>query len=427
MTGTDTPLVSVIMPYYNGLKYIKHAVSSVLDQTYKNIEIIVVDDASPDAQDTKYINDFSKQIGFKLITHETNKGIARTMADAAVASTGQYIAELSQDDFYKPQKIEHQLNELTAKNLDAVYALGDTLDEQTGKLASRDYTKTKKIIDSGRASEALKLQNLPCISIQGLLAKRSVFENDIVPIWNNFLLDDWPVNIRLFEKYNVAFIDTPLWTARSHPFQTSHNRWKWLGPQMEVIAQMIPDNMKAEGIGNRLASMARRLQKQNKPQNNVIRFSFAGLILTDSTDQQKKASRVLSKIPSKQKKQILSPLIDFSTSTSDYKQQTIESINWQNLGKTIAAASSLKESERLNAISQIFSSLAAGLLSNDGSSVDAVKFALAALILTEDPRQISQLTQPLLSSRHDRLIKQKLQLLKTKCRQSLRLLWRKQP
>ena len=427
MTGTDLPLVSVIMPYYNGRKYIDCAIRSVLDQTYKNIEIIVVDDASPDPQDVEYIKDLSKQLGFTLITHQTNKGIARTMADAAVASTGQYIAELSQDDFYKPQKIARQLNELTTKKLDAVYALGDTLDEQTGQLTDRDYAKTKKIIDSGRASDALKLQNLPCISIQGLMAKRSVFENDIVPIWNDFLLDDWPVNIRLFDKYNVAFIDTPLWTARSHPFQTSHDRWKWLGPQIEVIARMIPYNIKAEGIGNRLASMARRLQKQNKDSSAVIRFSFAGLILADSPDQQKKASRVLSKVPSKQKKQILAPLLGLSAFPDEHDWQTTLTTDWQNLGKNIAAASALKDSERLNAVSQNFASLASGLLPNDSTSADAIRFALAALVLTGDPQQISLITQLLLSSQHDKLIKQKVQLLKTKSRKSLRLLWRTQP
>jgi len=429
MTGTEIPLVSVIMPYYNGRKHIKHAVTSVLDQTYKNIEIVVVDDASTDPQDVEYIKDLSKKLGFKLITHETNKGIARTLANAAATSTGQYIAELSQDDFYKPQKIETQLKQLLAKNLDAVYALGDTMEEGSPLLTSRDCAKTKMIIDAGQASEALKLQNLPCISIQGLLAKRFVFENDIIPIWNDFLLDDWPVNIRLFEKYNVAFIDEPLWTAGSHHLQTSHDRWKWLGPQIEVIARMTPDNMKAEGIGNRLASMARRLQKQNKQQNDIIRFSFAGLILTDSADQQKKAARVLSKMPSKQKKQILAPLLDFS-GTVEHKQQqiqTAEGTAWQNLGKNIAAAASLKDSERLNAVSKNFSSLASGLLPKDRTSADAVKFALAALVLTDDTRQISLLKQLLLSSPHNKIVKQKLQLLKTKSRQSLRLLWRTHP
>ncbi|MBN1457530.1 MAG: glycosyltransferase family 2 protein, partial [Sedimentisphaerales bacterium] len=416
-----------IMPYYNGRKYTDRAVRSVLDQTYKNIEIIVVDDASPDPQDAEYIKDLSKKLGFKLITHHTNKGIARTMADAAIASTGQYIAELSQDDLYKTKKIEQQLNELTTKNLDAVYALGDTFDDETGKLTGRDYAKTKKIIDTGQASHALKLQNLPCISIQGLMAKRSVFENDIIPIWNDFLLDDWPVNIRLFDKYNVAFIDTPLWTARSHSLQTSHNRWKWLGPQIEVIARMVPYNLKAEGIGNRLASMARRLQKQNKQQNDVIRFSFAGLILTESADQQKKASRVLGRISSKQKKQILAPLLSPSASAAEHDLQTTLTTDWQNLGKNIADASALKESERLNAVSQNFASLASNLLPMESSSADAVKFALAAMVLTDDPQQISQITHLLQSSRHDKLIKQKLQLLKTKSRQSLKLFWKALP
>ena len=180
MSGSDLPLVSVLMPYYNGREFISDAVESVLNQTYGNIEIIIVDDASPREADSEYMEKFSADKGIRLIKHTVNKGIGESLADAYAASAGEYVAELSQDDLYKPEKIERQLKELVDKNLDAVYAAGDIVYRNSGRRAKRNTVKTMSIIESGNAPERLRLQNLDCLSLQGLLAKRSVFEDDIV-------------------------------------------------------------------------------------------------------------------------------------------------------------------------------------------------------------------------------------------------------
>ncbi|UCF16533.1 MAG: glycosyltransferase family 2 protein, partial [Phycisphaerales bacterium] len=311
MTGNERPLVSVIIPYYNGRRFVREALESILSQTHDNIEIVVVDDASPDKGDSDYVEKLADEFGFKLIRHSTNKGIGHTLADAVEASSGDFIAELSQDDLYKPQKIERQLDELMNNDLDAVYAAGDVLYQDGGQYRDRNTAKTKEIIESGTAVERLRIQNLPCISMQGLLAKRSVFEKDVIGIWREYLLDDWPVNIRLFERYRVGFIEDPLWTSRTHGQNTSVNICKWLGPQIEVVARMAPDHLKAEAVGNRISSMARRLLKQQANSDQIIRLAFAGLMLTESRQQYTKAKRVLDKIPSRKRKAIAASKAEF--------------------------------------------------------------------------------------------------------------------
>jgi glycosyltransferase involved in cell wall biosynthesis len=419
------------MPYYNGRKFVSDAIQSVLSQTYKNIEIIVVNDASPDRQDCEYIQELADEFGFKLIAHSRNEGIGRTLADAFEASRGEFIAELSQDDLYKPEKIEKQINELTSKKLDVVYTAGDVLYQSTGKIESRSTAKAKKTIESGAAAEILKRQNLSSISIQGLLAKRCVFEKDVVPIWRDYLLDDWPVNIRLFERYRVGFIEEPLWTGRAHTRNTSRNIWKWLGPQIEVVARMAQEHLKVEGIGNRLISMARRLHKQNGNKEDIICLAFAGLMLVDSPDQYKKGVRVLDKIPRRDKKAITSSKLRLLESARGPAQQKNQpegtgSIDWKDIGREIAdAVGTYQGNERLQEMGKVFSSLADSILLQNQSQDIAGKTAIAALMLihdVQDETRIAATLRSLPAECKERLIKEKCLVLKVGNRLSLKSL-----
>lgn len=432
MNSNDRPLVSVIMPYYNGRKFIREAIESVLAQTYDNIEIVVVDDASPDEQDSEYVKMLSEEIGFQLIKHDTNKGIGQTMADAVEVCKGKFIAELSQDDLYMPEKIERQVAELQANNLDAVYVGGDLMHVPGGKIVKRNLGKTKQVVESGAAAEMLKNKNLPGISMQGLLAKRSVFLDDIVSIWTDYMLDDWPVNICLFDKYKVGFIDDALWRAKVHDSNTSNNIWKWLGPQIEVIARMAPENQKAEGIGNRLASMARRLLKQNGNTDAIVRFAYAGLVLTESQEQQIKAKRILNKISSKHKRTIAISKCRILEDAMKYQgekpiSEITGKVSWQGFGRTISkAVADHQGKDRLDEIAKVFSLLAYNIYSsNQLSSDSAVRFALTALMLTDNlgqELQIAETFRPVFHE-HKQLIKNMCRSIKANSRQNFRTFW----
>ena len=100
-------LVSVIIPAYNHEKYIGDAINSVLNQTYKNIELIVEDDLSTDntVKEIKKIKD--KRL--KTIFSKKNKGPVRTMNHLLSMCKGDYIAILGSDDIWYPEKLEKQL------------------------------------------------------------------------------------------------------------------------------------------------------------------------------------------------------------------------------------------------------------------------------------------------------------------------------
>lgn len=100
----SSPLVSVIIPAYNGAEYLSQTIQSVLDQTYLNFEIILVDDASTDST-PEVIGRFTDP-RIKHIRNDKNEGVNKTRVTAIGMSSGEIIAWLDQDDLYHPEKLE---------------------------------------------------------------------------------------------------------------------------------------------------------------------------------------------------------------------------------------------------------------------------------------------------------------------------------
>ncbi len=105
---TDNPLVSVILPTYNRGYIIERAIKSVLNQTYKNLELIIVDDGSTDNTEeiVKSIED--KRIIF--LKHKKNKGASSARNTGIKNSKGEYISFIDSDDVWFPLKLEKQIN-----------------------------------------------------------------------------------------------------------------------------------------------------------------------------------------------------------------------------------------------------------------------------------------------------------------------------
>src|SRR5574344_1572315 len=145
------PLVSVIIAYYNDLDFIEETLKSVYAQTYKNFEIIVVDDCSPNIEAKNFIYELSLKYGFKLIRHEKNLGSARAIQTAFEYSSGEYIVSTGQDDPILPDKIEYQLNKLIANNLDCLTCSGKTPEHETGKIS--DFESINTILEEQKKGQ----------------------------------------------------------------------------------------------------------------------------------------------------------------------------------------------------------------------------------------------------------------------------------
>lgn len=122
----DSPKVSIIIPVYNGANYMREAIDSALAQTYKNIEIIVVNDGSNDNGAT---NEIAESYGDKIrYFSKENGGSSSALNCGIINMTGDYFAWLSHDDVYEPERIEKSVKRLTDDYKRVVVCMGNLID-----------------------------------------------------------------------------------------------------------------------------------------------------------------------------------------------------------------------------------------------------------------------------------------------------------
>jgi glycosyltransferase involved in cell wall biosynthesis len=130
-----SPTISVIMSVYNGLPYLKEAVKSILSQTYKNFEFIIVDDASTDTS-FKYLKSL-KDRRIKLIRNNKNYGLARSLNIALGMAVGDYIARMDADDVSMPARFKEQLDFMKKHQGVDLCGAAVTLIDKNGKVLGK--------------------------------------------------------------------------------------------------------------------------------------------------------------------------------------------------------------------------------------------------------------------------------------------------
>lgn len=135
-------LVSIIMPSWNTGRYIAESIESVIGQTYKNWELIIVDDCSTDDTDEVVSTFDDKRIIY--IKNTNNSGAALTRNRAIREAQGEWIAFLDSDDLWAPEKLEHQLSFMEKNNLFFSYHEYVKIDEESKPL--NIYVSGPKIV-----------------------------------------------------------------------------------------------------------------------------------------------------------------------------------------------------------------------------------------------------------------------------------------
>lgn len=131
-------MVSIVVPVYNAARYIRKTIDMVCEQTYKDWELILVDDASAD-NSAEIISDIIESSGkrIRLIRKERNAGAAEARNTGIDASAGRYIAFLDADDVWMPDKLEKQIafmDKTGASFAFHSYEFGNELARATGKI-----------------------------------------------------------------------------------------------------------------------------------------------------------------------------------------------------------------------------------------------------------------------------------------------------
>lgn len=110
----DYGLVSIIMPNYNGARFLKETIDSVISQTYSNWELLFVDDCSTD-NSLEVVKQFSDS-RIRVLQNQVNSGAAISRNNAIEVANGRWIAFLDSDDLWVPEKLEKQLAFMVERN-----------------------------------------------------------------------------------------------------------------------------------------------------------------------------------------------------------------------------------------------------------------------------------------------------------------------
>jgi len=197
--------VSVIIPTYNRAEFLRSAIVSALNQTFKDIEMIVADDKSTDH--TREVVRSFKDKRIKYIMNENNMGPSATRNSAILASKGEYIAFLDDDDEWIPEKLQKQVELLdkSPPNICGVYSDRLIIDRLSNKIVSEGLQSNKV---RGNLLSQLAMRNQ--INTCTVLVKKKCL--DEVGLFDETIsyMEDRDLWIRLSLNWDFEYINEPL-------------------------------------------------------------------------------------------------------------------------------------------------------------------------------------------------------------------------
>lgn len=211
-------IVSVIIPTYNRANLVGRAIKSVLEQTFKNIELLVIDDGSDDDTE-KVVKNFDSE-AIKYIQHEENKGAAVARNTGIENARGEYVAFLDSGDEWFPQKLEKQVSVLKKKkDVGIVYVGTIYFDERyNDNLLEIVIPKYK-----GMVYRKLLEKNIVCGGCSSVLIRKQCFEY-VGGFDSEFpAAQDWDMWIRIAKLYKFDYIPNILLKYFSQKIGISQN------------------------------------------------------------------------------------------------------------------------------------------------------------------------------------------------------------
>jgi glycosyltransferase involved in cell wall biosynthesis len=243
------PKVSVLLTCFNHMRFLPEALDSVRAQTFDDYEIIAIDDGSSDGS-REWL---AGQPDVQLICNEKNLGTYATLNIALAASTGEYIAILNDDDVWKPEKLERQLDLFGAyPQIGLCHTGGYFIDAEGKQLRGSPLGFAFPRFTTGDVLLGLIYENK--IIASAALVRRECF--DKLGNFNSqyFGSGDWEMWFRIAEHYHVGFVDEPLTLYRVHAQNASKKLdriWvddqrlrEWMDPRLDgMIGRFDPDDV----------------------------------------------------------------------------------------------------------------------------------------------------------------------------------------
>ncbi|MGY5354058.1 glycosyltransferase family 2 protein [Wenyingzhuangia sp. IMCC45467] len=201
--STNTPLVSIILPVYNGEKYIIQSIESCLQQTYKNLELIIVNDCSTD-NTLAIAKEFQKKDDrIIIIDNQANKKLPASLNIGHKAAKGDLFTWTSDDNIYLPRAIETMVLEIEKKNSDFVYADFIQINDEAKELRSFKLEEPEELIWRNVIGACF-------------LYKKEVYKANKGYNEHLFMVEDYDFWLRAFFNFKFYHINTILYKYRIH-------------------------------------------------------------------------------------------------------------------------------------------------------------------------------------------------------------------
>jgi len=233
------PVVTVVMTSYNYRDYLPGAIESVLDQSFEDFELVIVDDGSSDGSQ-EIISAFAdRDSRVRPVFSEVNRGISRTFNTAVQRARGEFCASISSDDRWKPDKLQLQIGILEKFPEAVVWSEGEIINAK-GEITGKSFTGMI------RASERPKSGNI----FQELLKSHYIFGSSRIAKTSSLqrnprnerllYLNDYLQNIELSLHYPFYFISQPLAEYRIHGLNTAiRNKKGYFGDSLFLCRYLL--------------------------------------------------------------------------------------------------------------------------------------------------------------------------------------------
>lgn len=227
----NSPLVSIIIPYYNHNRYIRQTLDAIIADTYPNKEIIIINDGSTDPDDsniTEWIKEYDKSFPINYIKRE-NRGVSKTMNQLISLSNGKYILPCSSDDYLINNTIAKRvelLEQVESQNKLILLSDNIVVDDHdklifTSNLFELRHTDIEKL----SSDEGLKYSIIKQWSFAGpsWIANRRLFDEFGLYLDENLLVEDWDFFLRVVANNYALFYNEKVSAYRWSPKNSDRN------------------------------------------------------------------------------------------------------------------------------------------------------------------------------------------------------------
>lgn len=202
-------IVSVVMSVYNDENYISEAIDSILNQSFKEFEFIIINDGSTD-RTLKILKEYEKKDSRVVLINQENKGLTKSLNIGIKKAKGGYIARMDSDDISHPQRLQKQIKFL---KLNKEYALVGTNIEKIDKDAKHIEFNTTKY-NNEEIQKTLSIRN--CFAHGSVMIKRELVGEELYYDEAFRYAQDYRLWTKIAKKFKVANLKEPLYKLRIH-------------------------------------------------------------------------------------------------------------------------------------------------------------------------------------------------------------------